>query len=401
MSNLIKDVIPKILTSATSQLAEELPILNYVNRQYETEMSKQGDLVWVPIEGEGQVFDVVPGHTANNEGNTRTDAIPVPLSYWRESPFTMTDNELKQIMDGIMPEKVTSRVRALRNNIAQTIWDCYKYSFHTLGTPGTTPFQSDANFKTIAKGAKRTLNKELANSISRNRVMLLDTDAEAEVSMLDQFLHADKAGTDMTLRTGMIGQAIGFNWMFDNSEPNHTVGNLSDKTGVTIAQAVQTLSITNDLYPQMNPQTRYVVRMDCNTGVTGGLKKGDIFTVAGDSQTYVVEADCTVVASDKLDVQFYPAPKQTWAVNAAVTIYGSHAVNLAMHDKAIAFVMAPFTRPSDSLFPAEVSETYIDPLTGIPLRLEIYREYKQTRWVIDALWGAAPIYRQHMIRIVG
>jgi hypothetical protein len=403
LMNILYDVVPKIMASATKQINEELPILRAVDTRYDVEAKKQGEVIFVPIDNSDMtVYDVVPGHTASNNPSTRQDTIPIVLNNWKEVAFELDDFELRSINDGVIPGIVNTKIRALRNEMARTIWDQYKYAHLFLGTPGQTPFDPDVDRLTIAKDAKRLLNKNMANSISLNRMMLLDTDAEANASMLDEFLKADSAGTDISIREGVIGRKLGFDWYFDNTEPSHPDNTLSTKAGFAIGTVPTTLSVENELLPRMNAQTRNLVVLSTPGTATGGVIKGDVFTVAGDDTTYVVESDATIdTANDLLQIQFYPAPKKQWVVNDAITWKEPHAVNLAMHDKAIAFAMAPFNRVSDTLGNLKISEVFIDPVSNMPLRLEVYQEYKRTRWSIDALWAVKTMYRDHVLRIAG
>lgn len=397
--------MPKIVASATTQLYEELPILNYVETKYESEAKQQGDIIWVPNDNSDMtVYDVIPGHLPTNESSIRNDGIPIVLNNWKEVVFDLDDKQLREISLGVIPQAITTKVRGLRNAIAQSVWDQYKQSHIMIGTPGQTPFDPDVDKLTLAKQAKRILNDNLANSVSRNRVMLLDTEAESNASMLPEFLNVDRAGTDITMREGVIGRKLGFEWTFDNTDTIHPANTLSTRVGFSIGTTPTSIIIENPLLPQMNPQTRNIVTIAAPVGATGGFKKGDIITVASDATqtTYVVENDANINAGT-VQLQFYPAPKGTWTVNSAITIKAGHKVNLCMHDKAIALVMAPFNKVGDQprLGSNKLSMQFIDPVYRIPLRLEVYEQYKRTYWSIDAIWGVKTIYRNHLIRMAG
>jgi hypothetical protein len=68
---------------------------------------------------------------------------------------------------------------------------------------------------------------------------------------------------------------------------------------------------------------------------------GDVFTVAGDSQTYVVNANAIAVGT-ALNLSFSPAPAVQWAAGSAVTFRNSHATNMVFHRDAFALVVRPF-----------------------------------------------------------
>ena len=45
--------------------------------------------------------------------------------------------------------------------------------------------------------------------------------------------------------------------------------------------------------------------------------------------------------------------------------------------------------------------TAVDPVSGIALRLEMSRQYKQTTWSFDILGGANVIRREYGVKIAG
>ena len=42
-----------------------------------------------------------------------------------------------------------------------------------------------------------------------------------------------------------------------------------------------------------------------------------------------------------------------------------------------------------------------DPVTGLSMRLEVYRQYKQVVYELDALWGVKLIRPEYAVRIAG
>ena len=104
-----------------------------------------------------------------------------------------------------------------------------------------------------------------------------------------------------------------------------------------------------------------------------GLKEGDILTIAGDAQTYVVME--------------------------AVTVSGSHVMNLAFHRDAIAFATRPLMDSANGL--GNLIQSAVDPVSGLSLRLEVSREHKRTRFSYDILYGADVVRRELGCRIAG
>jgi hypothetical protein len=121
---------------------------------------------------------------------------------------------------------------------------------------------------------------------------------------------------------------------------------------------------------------------------------GDVFVVAGDTQTYTVKsATATVITME-------PTAQVAWADNAAVTFKGTGPQNLLIHRDCIAFAMAPLASQGLADSGANVAVA-IDEASGLSLRLEVARQYKQTIFSFDALYGASVIRPELGVRIAG
>ena len=93
---------------------------------------------------------------------------------------------------------------------------------------------------------------------------------------------------------------------------------------------------------------------------------------------------------------FTPTSKVAWADDAAVTFIASHTANMAFHRDAFALVTAPL----DDGGLGNVMSIQ-DPVTGLVLRLEQRRDYKQTTWEFDILYGVKTVRPELAARILG
>jgi hypothetical protein len=134
------------------------------------------------------------------------------------------------------------------------------------------------------------------------------------------------------------------------------------------------------------------------TVTTGTFKQGDIITIAGHTQTYTVLADATADGSGDATLTIAPGLQVALAGSEAITLKASHVVNLGFTREAFALVTAPFE--SDSMGNAEIASMR-DPVTGLVLRLEVKRQYKQTKWEFDILWGSACLRPEFAARLAG
>lgn len=377
MPNILDDVMPKILSGALQSLRETCIMPRLVNGDYSQDAAEKGDTVNVPIPTAIAARDVVPGNVAPDPDDLTLNTAPIPLNNWKEAPFYLTDKDQRDIMDGVVPMQVGEAGKSIANAIDESLLNLYKYSFLFTGTPGTTPFDG-ASGTLAAQNARKLLNTVACPP--QDRRMVLDVDADANASGLPQFQSADRAGSTLTIVEGMIGRKLGFDFYYDQLMPSHTPARgAGAPAGFLVNQAAHLIGSKE-------------VTLD--TG-TGDIAEGDLFTVAGDTQTYVVRA------VNGTTIQYLPSAKTAFADNATVTFIADHAVNLAFHRDSIGLAVRSLQESELELALGGRSLVMIDPISQIPLRLEVVREHKRVRWSIDCLWGVGAVRPDCMARVIG
>ncbi len=375
MPNILDSVMPKILSGALQSLRQNCIMARLVNGDYSQAAAAKGDTINVPIPTLIAARDVIPGNVAPDPDDLTINTAPIPLNNWMEAPFYLTDKDQVDIMDGVIPMQVAEAGKSIANAIDLSILNMYKKSWLITGVPGTTPFGTNT---VEAQNARKLLNKIACPP--QDRRMVLDVDADANASGLPQFQSADRAGSTLTIVEGMIGRKLGFDWYYDQLMPGHyPTRPAGAPTGYLVNQAGHAVGDTE-------------VTLD--TG-TGDVVEGDVFTVAGDDQTYVVSSVSGTTIS------YQPEAVTAFADNAAVTVVGDHAVNLAFHRDSIGLAVRSLQESELELALGGRSLVLIDPVSQIPLRLEVVREHKRVRWSIDCLWGVGAVRPDCMARILG
>lgn len=399
MANTLIDIMPKILAPALETLRENAITAQLVNNDYSGEAAKKGAVIDVPVPSAMVAQDVVPAATSQNVQDLQIDTVPIKLNNWKEVGFALTDKDVDEIMSGAVNMQIQEAARTIANEIDKSILNLYKTVYNFTGTPGTTPM-SGGTLTDVIK-ARTLLNK--ANARLTDRRVLLNPEAEGAALGLPAFQQYLQAGTDETIRKGMIGEKLGMLWGMNQNLDymSHTAGTIAVSGSLTTNGAPQSVATADASDPQRhNPKTVHTISID--NAVDGGtVKVGDIFTVAGDAQTYRVVADNTV-ASNAVVVAFEPAPKVAWADGSAVTFKASHATNLVFHRDAFALAVRPFMMdPYNSEVSAAQSLTMVDPVSGIPLRLTIKGEHYRTRYSLDCLWGVGAVRPELAVRLAG
>lgn len=387
MANNLQKVFPQILTEALSVLRESSLMPSLVNTSYSDEAAKKGDKIDIPLHLETGTQPVVPGAVSNFTPDTEMASESILLNEWEEAAFFLTDKDLNEIMDGIPNGVIQTKARALANFVNLKLLGLYKKAWNYHGTAGVTPFATDHS---AAAQVGAVLFDNLAPD--ENYKIVLDSQAYANAIALPAFAYYLNSGDTNAMSRGRLGEKYGLDWYRDNHMRSifHTAGTLSGAT--TSAAPVATVPAPIEI-------SRGTVTCTATNGQT--VKEGDIFTVAGDAQTYVVKANATAAGS-AVTIQFAPAPKVQWTTGSAVTLKASHANNLVFHPQALALAMRPYVGDQYAAeLKSSMKMTMVDPVSGIPMLLTVKEEHYRMRWSLSILFGFDVIRPQWLLRLAG
>lgn len=381
MANTFTAAIPKIFAQGVLALREFAIMPRLVNTDFDNEVRQKGDTIDVIVPSAVPVTDVTPGHQPTAGTDSGPTKVSIPLSNWKEAAIFLNDKEIAEIVNGVKNQQVSEAVKSLANNVDVAILALYKAIYGYAGTAGTTPF-STANDISDATNLRKVLNKQLAPLSPRRAV--LDPDAEAmalgQRAFQDTSWRADAQG----IIEGQIGRKMGFDWFMDQNVPRHVKG------------AAGTVLLDDTVARAVGLKT---LHMD---GFTTKASVGDVFTIAGDLQTYVVTAATDLATTDS-DVSFEPGLKVAIPAadgNEAVTFKASHVVNLGFHRDAFALAVRPLGTPDGFTGGSEILSA-TDPISGLALRLEVSRQHKQNKYSFDILYGVKCVRPELAARLAG
>jgi len=383
MANDLSLVAPQLLAQGLMALRENAVMPRLVNRDYETEAAQKGATVTIPIPSAIADRAVAPNVVPPASVDSAPTQALVPLDQWREAPFHLTDKEVMESMNGVIPMQASEAVKSLVNYANAFILGKYKGVYGTQGTAGTTPFLSTGAAIADATGARKVLNNQLCPL--DNRRFVIDPDAEANALGNRAFQDMSFSGSAEGIVEGKINRKLGFDWFMDQQVPLHTAGSITVVSAVTVTT--------------VEPIGETTINMTTGASDAIALLEGDIITFAGDTQTYVITADATIGASTTGDIVISPGLQIATAGGEVVTVIADHVVNLAFHRDAFAFASRPLKDSAQGL--GSIIESATDPVSGLSLRLEISRQHKQTQFSFDILFGAALVRRELATRVFG
>jgi hypothetical protein len=379
VANNLDEVMPKILAQGMKCLRQNAIMSRLVTRDYQGEAAQKGDVINIPLSSALTVADVSPSVAYVTGEDAVPTKVQVTLDFWKKSGFYMTDKDLKEAMDGHVMRQAEEAVKALSNAVDSFILGKHVGIYGAAGTAGSTPFNGSL---TDAKNARVKLNKQLAPS--DGLVGVLNPDAEGNLGIVPEVLRADERGDNQGIIKGVVGEKLGFRWYMDQNVTTYTPGSAwvtgYTVSSISVAAGDTTLNITN-------------------TTAAGSIKIGDIFTLGGSSQQYVVTVTATFSATVPMAISFKPALVSAHSAAVALTVIGTaYVANLAFHRDAFAWASRPL---GDISGLGNAVQSVADPISGIALRLEVSRQNKQTMFEYDILGGANLIRRELACKILG
>jgi hypothetical protein len=381
VSNTITNVLPKILAQGLMALRQQAMLPRLVNNSYSEEASRRGNVINIPIPSALSVRSITPAVTQAANVDFNPTVALVTLDYWKESVFQFSDSDAVSVMEGTAAMEASEAVKALGNDVDPYIAGKHTGLFTALGNAGTTPFSTVGE----AGDIRKMLNKTLAPMDDRR--VLLDPDAEAAALKLSNVLQFDQRGDQGGIIRGSIGTKFGMDWYMDQ--------NLS-----AITYTPGTAWITGWTFDGSNAagvSTAAVVFTN-----SGTVKVGDIFSLTAGGLGYAVTAATTAVTSTTMSISFYPPLRQAVATAAVLVIGGSgttaYTVNLAFHRDCFAWASRPLGSIAGR---GNEIVSAVDPVSGIALRLEVSRQYRQETLAWDILGGANVIRPELGLKIKG
>jgi len=389
MSNQLEQLMPMIVSRGILQFRETAILPRLVNSSLSAEAAQRGDSIKVPISQPVEASDVVPSHQMTAPPDTSAHSVTVPLNNWKRAAFHLTDREMLQIeaQSSFVPLQMAEAINALANAVNQSVLDLHPVVTAAIGSPGETPFQSEPasgarawHGARAAIEARKHLNKAAAPKAGRFAV--IDYEMEANALGLPQFYDAEKSGSTSVPMEGEIGRKFGIDWYSSDLLPAIN----TDLTDVTL----QSNASKGD--------TSLIVQAPATS-----VQPGDVLVkTRTDAPLYVVtEVTAVQGRNSQSRISINRPLAENLSSGSTVTFKNNFRVGLVMHRDAVALAMRPLTNGGLETGASGHIMSVTDPQTGLSLRLEVSRQYKQTVWEFDVLWGVALLRPELAVKIYG
>ena len=371
LNNELEAIIPRLLTRGLLHLRRYAVMPQLVNRDYMGDATMKGKTIDVDVPGPSQVKQVQPSHNEPEPTGSTWRSIPIALDRWVSADFGMTDKERAMVLadEKFLPKQANSAITALIEDVDTLLLEKYMQAYNYVGTSDKIAFEGSVN-NAIDAGAKLKGEKVPQNS---DLMMVVNPAAEAEAMKNQSFLNYNMSGTMDAIRDGTLEKRVGFMWHVNQGIIKHETEAVDGAASAVIRKGA----------------TTFVAKADMK------LKVGDLISFAGEAETKVVKAYDAGAKS----VEFFPPIKANRVnANAEVSIVESHFNNLAFHPDAIALATRPLMTDGDGM--GSMIQSATDPISGLSLRLEVKRQYKQVHYEYDILYGGEVIRPEFLVRVI-
>ncbi len=411
MANSVKTV-SMIAKEAVMILENNLVMAKQVHRGYDEEYARNpnGYKIGTTITIRKPTdFTVRDGATASNQ-DVEEGSTTIVVNKQKGIDFQFTSQELALSMNQLSERVIKPAMVQLANQIDRDIMALYANVPSWVGTPGNV-VNSYADF---AKAPERL--DEFAVPMDERSAVLSPADNWGMLGSQTALYLQGPAGD--AYRRGSLGDIGGVETFQAQNVPTHTVGVATGTPLVNGASQNVTYTSVKDTF------TQSLVTDGWTNSITGILKAGDVFTIAGvyavnpvTKATLPFLRQFSVVADADSGASTGPATltitppiitsgaQQTCSAapadNAAITVLGTggtgYRQNLVFHKNAFALVTVPMEAPQGAVNVSRQS------YKGINVRLVPYYDGTNdiSKWRLDVLYGTKAIDPRLATRLSG
>lgn len=355
-------------------LTKALGMAGRVHRGYDKNPQQKGSVISI---SRPSTFTVADAPATAQDLNT--GQVDITLNKWREVKFKLTDKELTFTTEKIINDHIMPAAYALADDIDQNLCLLYR----------DIPWYS-VNGSPCAVSDLTALQRIMfTNKVPKGMRHLMLSGVQLEeflnLSAFSQWQGAGQAGAD-TQMEGSLGVKYGFEIFANQNVQTHTQGVAADATG-TMTGAHSAGATTISFGAVTN---------------SGTFKKGDTFTIAGNTQRYAFAADATADGSGNVaNASITPALVQAHSNGDVITInlVGGEQ-GIAFHHNAFALAMAPLSEMGNQLG-AKIASV-VDPVSNLALRSRLYYvgNSSEVHVALDVLYGVKTLDGNLGVRLV-
>lgn len=380
MANTITNLMPDMLSALDVVSRELTGMIPSVTSDMTFERAAVGQTVRSPVAPAAAASDITPGVTPPDDGDQTIGNKDMTISKSRRVPIRWNGEQSRGIDNSgtvsrsrILQDQFAQAYRTLANEVEADLAALHIHASRAYGTAATTPFGTAGDFTDASNVAK--ILKDNGAPATGNR-LVIDTTAGAKMVGLQS--RVDIAGNDSILRQGVLLDTAGFSIRESAAIETHTAGSFT--TG-TLTSAVRAVGATSLL---------------TTANYTAGLGAGDVITIAGDTNKYVIVS----VAAGAITIAEPGLRVATTTGTKAITLIASSARNMAFAPSAIVMATRVPALPNEGDLATD-RQIVTDPRTGLSFEVAQYMQYRQVQYEVSLAWGVKAVKPEHIALLLG
>jgi len=384
MANTLTGLIPTLYNARDVVLRELVGLIPAVSSDMTFERAAVGQTVRSPVAPAATASDITPAVTPPNDGDQTIGSTDMSITKSRRVPIRWNGEERLGVDNNgaqfniILRDQFAQAMRTLTNEVEADLAALHIYASRAYGTAGTTPFASS-----LADPAQ--LRKILSDNgaWTSDMQMVLDTSAGANMRTLAQLTKANEAADTSLLRRGVLLDIHGFAIRESGGIKTHTAGTGASGTTNNAGYAVGATTIT------------------LASAGTGTVLAGDVLTIAGDSNKYVVVTGDADISNGGTVVIQAPGLRKAIAASATnITLSAASTRSMAFDRGAIALATRAPALPAQG--DSAVDRMLItDPISGLTFEVSMYAQYRQMQYEVALAWGVAAVKKEAIALLLG
>jgi hypothetical protein len=373
MANTFSPTLQKIFFAAAAIIPTELTgFAGAVMQDFNDQGVEEGGTVRVPIIPKATVGSIPAPSMSFVAGTDRTGSgIDFTLAQTAEVSWNMSAKDEQTLENSgtaqdVFKQTMEQNFRALRNQIESYLALVAKNAAcRAIGTAGSAPFASDFNF---LADMRKVMDD---NGAPPSQTVVMNTTASNGLRKLAALFKVNESGTEDLLRNGVLGRLHNFDLRESAGVVSHTKGTM---TTALVNSAALVIGSTTIPYDGGTP------------GATG-IVAGDVITIAGDTNKYVVKTGPGAAAAGNIVIQS-PGLLIAPADNAAIAVGNTYTGNIALSKSAIALVVRPDLQPDS---PEIQQQVVTDSVTGFSYLVVRKVGSRMASWYMRSIYDAVAV----------
>ena len=384
----LTSLLPTIYEAMDVVSREMVGFIPAVARDSQAERAALNQTIMSPVVGAMTAEDInVGAYPAATPAQTIGN-VSMTISKARSVPFGVTGEENRGLntagtMGTINRDRMAQALRTLTNEVDTDLAALHIYASRAYGTYNTTPFGTAADLSDFAQ-ARKILDDN--GSPQSDMHMVLGSTAVGNIRGKQSGLFKiNEAGTDQLLRFGVLGDVMGF--ALHNSA--------ATKAAVTAGTNNGSAAVNNAGYAVG------ATTLTLASAGTGTIIAGDIITIAGDTNKYlVVTGDADVSGGGSIVIAEPGLRVAIAASQTVITTIAATTRNMFFHRSAIQLATRAPAMP-DGGDSADDVMIVTDPVSGIAFEFCVYKQKRQVRYEVNLAWGVKMVAPRHCGILIG